>query len=116
MSESNNNETTGAWIVHHGRKVAQDIHGASEFPVIDESAKATDLLSRLAASDQEILSKKEVVALAKAARINPRTELQHLLSLLQQKRLIEQNDSDVAVLGISTHCCPVNFQNKVGWL
>lgn len=102
MLEVDNKETTGAWIVHHGRKVNQDILGASEFPVIDEAAKAADLLSRLAASDQETLTNQEVDALSKSARINPRTELQHLLSLLQQKRLIDQTENGIEVLGITT--------------
>jgi hypothetical protein len=54
-------ETAGAWIIHHGRKVALDVNGASEFPVIDEAAKAASLLSRLGASEKSSLSKSEVV-------------------------------------------------------
>ena len=59
-------ETRGAWIIHHGRKVALDANGASEFPVIDEAAKAANLLSRLGASQTTSLSKSEVEAVAKA--------------------------------------------------
>lgn len=102
MSDNTEKETTGAWIVHHGRKVAQDVHGASEFPAIDESAKTADLLSRLATNEQEVLSHEEVNALARSARLNPRTELQHLLTLLEGKRLIERNDNGIEVIGITT--------------
>ncbi len=102
MSNNFDNETTGAWIIHHGRKVSQDVHGASEFPAIDEAAKAADLLSRLATNTQEVLSNEEVEALAKSAKLNPRTELQHLLSLLERKRLIERNNHGIEVIGITT--------------
>ena len=46
MNENTNKETVGAWIIHHGRKIAMDAYGASEFPVMDEAAKAANLLSR----------------------------------------------------------------------
>ena len=102
MSKQISNETIGAWLVHHGRKVAQDVNGASDFPVIDEAAKAADLLSRLAASDQTTLSLEMVNALARLARLNPRTELNHMLGLLESKRLIEQGNNGIDVIGITT--------------
>ena len=40
-------QTTGAWVVHHGRKVAADMRGAAEFSAIDLAAKSAGLLSRL---------------------------------------------------------------------
>jgi hypothetical protein len=95
-------ETSGAWIVHHGRKVALDANGASEFPVLDEAAKSAGLLVRLGASDASSLPMTEVTAIAKAARLNPRLELPALLQGLQAKRLLEVKGETVEVLGVTT--------------
>lgn len=95
-------ETTGAWIIHHGQKVAMDAHGSSEFPVIDEASKAANLLARLGESKTTLLGKNEVAAVARATRINPRTELASLLNTLEQRRLIERQGEQIQVLGITT--------------
>ena len=68
-------ETKGAWIIHHGRKIALDVNAPAEFPVLDESAKAAELLMRLGQSDSATLSKNEVEAVARAAHLNPRATL-----------------------------------------
>lgn len=70
MAEDTTKETTGAWIVHHGRKIALDASGAAEFPVIDEVAKAANLLARLGSSTTASLSKLEVGAIARSAQLN----------------------------------------------
>lgn len=96
-------ETRGSWIIHHGRKIALDLKAPSEFPALDESAKAADLLIRLSQSDEANLAKNEVEAVAKAAGLNPRSELPHYLNLLSTKRLIDKSASgDVRVLGSTT--------------
>jgi hypothetical protein len=65
-----NKKTTGAWIVHHGRKVAADLRGAAEFSAIDLAAKTASLLARLGESDQATLSDEQVCAnLADKARM-----------------------------------------------
>ncbi len=102
MSYDSSKETSGAWIIHHGQKVAMDAHGASEFPVIDEASKAANLLSRLGESDTALLSKREVAAVAQAARLNPRTELASLLNTLEERRLIERKGDHLQVLGVTT--------------
>jgi len=102
MSDNEEKETTGAWIVSHGRKIAMDANGSAEFPAIDEAAKAANLLSRLGESHNNTLSRLEVEAVARAARINPRHELTGLLQLLEEKRLIEQKGNQIDVLGITT--------------
>jgi hypothetical protein len=43
MTSEETDQVTGAWIVHHRRKIALDANGASEFPVLDEAGKAADL-------------------------------------------------------------------------
>jgi hypothetical protein len=84
-------ETRGAWIIHHGRKIALDHKAPSEFPALDESPKAADLLIRLGQSDDANLSKTEVDAVAKSAGLNPRAELPHYLNLLSTRRLIDRS-------------------------
>lgn len=102
VSDNRVKETTGAWVIHHGRKVALDTSGAAEFPVIDEAAKAANLLAKLGETNQVILKMEEVKAVAVASGLNPRHELSGLLAVLERKRLVEQSDEEVAVLGITT--------------
>ena len=102
MNDNTDKETVGAWIIHHGRKIAMDAYGASEFPVMDEAAKAANLLLRLGESNDTSLTTLEVEAVAKACRLNPRVELESLLNTLENRRLIERGDGRVNVLGITT--------------
>jgi hypothetical protein len=102
MSPTDERENTGAWIVHHGRKLALDQNGAAEFPAIDEAAKAANLLARLGESNEVTIGRPEVKAIAVAAGLNPRHELSGLLDVLEKKRLIDQSDSEIVVLGVTT--------------
>lgn len=102
MDDNTTKETVGAWIIHHGRKIAMDAHGASEFPVMDEAAKAANLLTRLGQSNNTSLTEHEVAAVAKVCRLNPRVELDPLLRILENRRLIERKDDFINVLGITT--------------
>ena len=102
MDDNTKKETVGAWIIHHGRKIAMDAYGASEFPVMDEAAKAANLLTRLGQSNNTSLTEHEVAAVAKVCRLNPRVELDPLLRILENRRLIERRDDFINVLGITT--------------
>ena len=95
-------ETKGAWIVHHGKKVSIVQNAASEFPAIDEAAKAANLLVRLGETNQTALPTNVVEAVARAAGLNPRYELQGLLGTLEERRLIERTSKEVAILGVTT--------------
>jgi hypothetical protein len=95
-------ETVGAWVVHHGRKIALDANGPGEYPVIDEAAKAANLLARLGESDEVVLSLDTVRAVAAVSGINPRHELNGLLDVLERKRLISRSADQIAVLGVTT--------------
>jgi len=96
-------ETTGAWIVHHGHKLQADQGGASEFPALDGAAKAGLLLAGMAASDQTDLSRAEVTAIAKSTKLNPKTELQFALEALKKREVIDISSSGaVSVLGVSS--------------
>lgn len=102
MTPDMSKETLGAWIVHHGRKVAMTTHGASEFPSIDEAAKAASLLSSFGESEEASLNITEVNAVAKACGLNPRVELQPLLDLLAKRRLIARKGSRTEIIGVTT--------------
>lgn len=102
MPDEKKKETTGAWVVHHGRKLKLYTTGAAEFPVIDEAAKAASLLAHLGESNQTKLPKKKVRAIAVATGLNPGYELNGLLSVLERKRLIEQSEEEVSLLGVTT--------------
>ncbi len=95
-------QTTGAWIIHHGRKVAADVRGAAEFSAIDLAAKAASLLARLGESDQATLSAQQVTAAAKIGNLNPKTEMGACLDHLQKRKLIDRSASGaVSVLGVT---------------
>jgi hypothetical protein len=113
MSRSDK-ETRGAWIIHHGRKIALDVKAPSEFPALDESAKAADLLIRLGQSDDATLSKNEVEAVAKAAGLNPRSELPHYLNLLASRRLLDKSATgEVQVLGLTSRAALVHASDML---
>jgi len=95
-------QTTGAWIVHHGRKIAADLRGAAEFSAIDLAAKAASLLARLGESDQSTLSPQQVTAAAKIGNLNPKTELGACLDHLQKRKLIDRSTGGaISVLGVT---------------
>ena len=97
-------KTKGAWVVHHGRKLALDLRGASEYSAIDVASKAATLLSRLAASNEAVVSRERVIATAKVGCLNPKTELEVCLNQLKSRRLIDVGSGgDVSVLGITGH-------------
>jgi hypothetical protein len=92
----------GAWVVHHGRKVAATTNGSAEFPALDAASKAASLLSQFAAAEETTLEASSVSAFAKAAGLS-RLELPALLAMLKQRRLIEVGPAqDVAVLGVTS--------------
>jgi hypothetical protein len=95
-------EITGAWVIHHGRKLVLDANGPAEFPAIDEAAKAATLVTKLGQSNQVNIPKTEVRAIAVASGLNPRHELTGLLQVLEKKRLIDQSEDEVSVLGVTT--------------
>ena len=103
MNDKRKIETLGAWVVHHGRKLQSDLKGPSEFSAIDGAAKSGLLLAGMASSDDSDLSAGEVMALAKVANLNPKTELKIYLELLKKRQLIDISATGaVSVLGVSS--------------
>lgn len=94
-------QTKGAWIIHHGRKIAADLRGAAQYSALDFASKAASLLARLSESKETVLTQEQVVASAKVGGLNPKTELEACLNQLQSRRLIDRNAGGVAVLGIT---------------
>ena len=94
-------EITGAWIIHHGRKLIHHVNGSAEFPAIDQAAKAATLLAKLGQENQINIPKSEVSAIARASGFNPLHELDGLLQVLKSKRLIDQSTDEVSVLGVT---------------
>lgn len=95
-------ETTGAWIVHHGRKLVLDTNGAAEFPAIDEAAKASSLMAKFSQADDAEIPMSEVRGIAIASGLNPRHELSGLLELLEKKKLLQRRQDSVEVIGLTT--------------
>ena len=67
---------------------------------------------RLGQSDSTTLTKQEVEAVARAAHLNPRSELPHYLGILESRRLIDQAEDEVRVLGVTSraalsHTCDI---------
>jgi len=102
MAGASEKEVTGAWVIHHGRKLVLDANGPAEFSAIDEAAKASTLLTKLGQTNQTNIPKREVQAIAVASGLNPRHELAGLLQVLEKKRLIEQSNEEISVLGVTT--------------
>jgi hypothetical protein len=94
-------QTKGAWVVHHGRKVAADIRGAAEYSAIDIACKAASLLARLSETKAITLNNDQVIAAAKIGGLNPKTELEPCLQQLQGRKLIDRASSGVSVLGVT---------------
>jgi hypothetical protein len=95
-------QTKGAWVIHHGRKIAGHQRGAAEYSATDVAAKAASLLVRLAESKQADLTKQTVTAMAKVGGLNPKTELAACLDQLQRRRLIDVAvDGSVSAIGVT---------------
>ncbi|WP_050575671.1 hypothetical protein [Pseudomonas viridiflava] len=102
MDLSLDKETTGAWIIHHSRKIASDTAAPAEYSVIDEAGKAAQLLMRFGETQESNLGMQEVAAIAMATGLNPRVELPHYLELLKARRLIDIGGNEIQVIGVTT--------------
>lgn len=100
MTYNSSKEAKGAWIIHHGRKLMLDVLAPAEFPAIDEAAKTATLLAKLGQAKQIRIPMYEVQAVATASGLNP-LELRGLLQVLETKRLIEQSNNEISVLGVN---------------
>jgi hypothetical protein len=100
MSDSEK-KITGAWILHHARKLDQVTH-QPEFQQLHTAGRTGRMLSGISGTQQHTLSMDQVRALAATAGVTP-LELPALLQLLKSKALIDTSDSGIAVLGLTSH-------------
>src|SRR5690606_10988166 len=75
MAAKNVKENTGAWVVHHGKKLVLDSSGPAEYPAIDQAAKAATLLAKLGETNDATVPRETVKAIAIASGLNPHYEL-----------------------------------------
>jgi len=95
-------ENTGAWVIHHGKKLVLDPSGPAEYPAIDQAAKAATLLAKLGETSEATVSRKTIKAIATAGGLNPNYELDGLLGVLEKKRLVDVSENEVSILGVTT--------------
>mgnify|MGYP001811261161 CR=1 FL=1 len=101
MVAASDKELEGAWVIHHGRKLVLDVNGPAEFPAINEAAKAATLLTKLGQTDQATVTKVEARAIAVASGFDPRLEFNSLIQVLERKRLIDQSNDSISVIGVT---------------
>lgn len=93
-------KTRGAWVVHHAEKL-DNVSEPGDFDRITLAGKCGRLLATLAATDEAVLSTQQIRDLAKTARVNPTFELPPVLQALRDERLIDMQDEEVSVIGLT---------------
>ena len=93
---------SGAWIIHHTHKLQGVKLTAPDYEEIGFAGKCGIVLNALAGSAETELTTDRVAALAKANGISVRLELPSILDELKRQRLIDQGDTGIAVLGLTT--------------
>lgn len=99
--DENQKENVGAWVIHHGRKLLFNVYGPVEFSAINAAAKAATLLAKIGQTNEAVLNRKRIEAIALGANIDPKLELKSILEILEKRRLIEQSKEEVSVLGVT---------------
>lgn len=102
-------ETTGAWIVHHAKKL-KHFNGGQEFETISEAGKAGELLSALASNEFGSVTNDQVKAIAHAQTLS-RFEVEGLLGDLENLRVIKRGEHGIDVLGITTSSILLHTHN-----
>jgi hypothetical protein len=93
--------TTGAWLIAHSLKLLK-VETEGQFSSIETAGKFGRVLSILSASEEQTISKRKLIVLAKANGINPELELPILLQKMEERHLINRSTSgDVTVLGLT---------------
>ncbi len=95
-------KTSGAWIVHHTHKLQGVKLANPDYDQISFAGKCGIVLNALAGSAESELSSERVAALAKANGISVRLELPAILDELKEQRLIDKEETGIAVLGLTT--------------
>ncbi|EMC2032378.1 TPA: hypothetical protein ACNEIF_003853 [Escherichia coli] len=110
-----NNNTKGAWLVHHAEKIKKYPGADSEFEQINFAGKCGILLSCISSNSQQILTEERISNLSKAAGINRRTELPLILEELKKQQVIEQSKTlnKYEILGIPNSITILNHVSRI---
>lgn len=96
-------KTQGAWIIHHGQKIAAASNASANYSTIDLAAKSGALLARMAGSKQFELNEDLVINLGKAGGLSPKTDLPACLDQLERQEVIERtSNGGVSVIGVTS--------------
>lgn len=96
-------EVSGAWLIHHGKKIFGAQNASASYSTIDIAAKSGVLLSRMAASEQFDLSREVVETLGRAGGLSTKTDLPICLRQLEERKVIDiAANGSVSVLGVGS--------------
>ena len=93
-------QTEGAWIIHHAKKLQLVVNTAA-FDEINTAGKSGILLSALANDSEHSIEMPKVKAISTSAGIS-KLELDSILNKLKANYLIDGNDQEISVLGLTT--------------
>lgn len=94
-------KTKGSWLIHHTNKL-QGVTNQLGYEKTYLAGKAGILLSAISSNNQISITNERLEVLAKAANINTTFELPKLLSVLEDRELIDKASNGIAVLGLTT--------------
>lgn len=95
-------KTKGAWVIHHGKKIASAYNASANYSAIDLASKSGTLLSRMAGTKQLELNDELVRTLAKAGGLSPKTDLPACLEQLETIKVIDRaSNGAVSVIGVT---------------
>lgn len=91
----------GAWIIHHTDKLQDVKNATNDYETVNFAGKCGLLLSSLAGSEEQSISKAKLEVLVKATNISLKTELPTILQELEKQKLITSSESEVSILGLT---------------
>jgi hypothetical protein len=101
MSGQISKKGTGAWVVHHAKKL-DTVQTLSQYDSLRIAGKAGLLLSALSENRQASLTDKRVRQLSTAAGVDAVFELPVLLSRLEAQQLVSRGTGGMEILGLTS--------------
>lgn len=95
-------KTTGAWIIHHCKKLQKVDLPNQDYDQTVLAGKCGILLNAIVGTDQADISNKRLEALAKANWVSVKLELPSVLKELEKQRLIDIGKTGISALGLTT--------------
>jgi len=91
----------GAWIIHHTDKLQNVRNATNDYEAVNFAGKCGLLLSSLAGTEDQSISRTKLEVLAKATNISLKIELPIILRELEKQKLITCSESEVNILGLT---------------